>query len=112
MIDDYDFGHVAVEGKEYRSDVIVFPERVVDSWRRKEGHRLCLDDLQPALDWQPEVLVIGQGQPGRMKVPPALVEELRRRGVEVFVGPTRKAVAEYNRLQGSRKTAAALHLTC
>jgi hypothetical protein len=112
MIDGYDFGRISVDGKEYRCDVIVFPERVVDSWWRKEGHRLCLDDLQEALAWRPEALVIGQGQPGLMKVPPALIEELRRRGIEVFAAPTEKAVAEYNRLCGSKKTVAALHLTC
>jgi hypothetical protein len=112
MIEDYGFGRVTVDGREYRSDLIVLPEGVLDSWWRKEGHRLCLQDLEEALRCRPEALVIGQGHPGLMKVPPELVEELEGRGIELFVAPTEKAVREYNRLCGLKRTVAALHLTC
>jgi hypothetical protein len=112
MIEHYGFGRVMVDGREYRSDVIVHPGGVLDSWWRKEGHRLCLQDLEEALRCGPEAVVIGQGKPGLMKVPPGLVEELRGRGIEVFVAPTERAVPEYNRLCGRKKTVAALHLTC
>jgi hypothetical protein len=47
-----------------------------------------------------------------MKVPEALVEELKRRGIEVRVAPTEQAVRAYNELAGKRKVVAALHLTC
>jgi hypothetical protein len=112
MIEHYGFGRVTVAGREYRSDVIILPGRVLDSWWRKEGHCLCLQDLEEALRCRPEALVIGQGKPGLMKVPPELAEELRSRGIEVFVAPTERAVPEYNRLCGLKKTVAALHLTC
>jgi hypothetical protein len=112
MIDGYGFGRIEVDGREYRSDLILLPGRVLDSWWRREGHRLCLQDLEEALACRPEVLVIGQGKPGLMKVPPELAEELKRRGIEVFAAPTEQAVREYNRLCGSRRTVAALHLTC
>lgn len=112
MIDDYSFGRLTVDGREYRSDVIVLPERVLDSWWRREGHNLCLEDLEEALACRPEVLVIGQGHSGLMKVPPAVTEELRRRGIEVLIAPTQRAVLEYNRACGGKRTVAALHLTC
>jgi len=112
MIEHYGFGRVTVEGREYRSDLIVLPDRVLDSWWRQEGHCLCLQDLEEALRCRPEALVIGQGQPGLMKVPPELAAELGRRGIQLFVEPTARAVAEYNRLCGGKKTVAALHLTC
>jgi hypothetical protein len=112
MIDGYGFGRLTVGGREYRSDLILLPEGVRDSWRRRQGHGLCLQDLEEALRCRPEALVIGQGKPGLMKVPPELVAELRRRGIEVFVAPTERAVREYNRLCGLKRTVAALHLTC
>ena len=112
MIDEYGFGRITVDGREYRTDVRILPDRVLDSWWRQEGHRLCLEDLEEAIACRPEALVIGQGKPGLLKVPPELTEELRRRGIEVFVAPTERAVAEYNRLCGGKKTVAALHLTC
>jgi hypothetical protein len=112
MIDGYKFGRITVDGKDFRTDLILLPDRVLDSWWRKEGHNLCLEDLGEALAAEPEVLVIGQGEPGLMKVPETLVEELQRRGIEVSVAPTREAVRAYNGLAGKRKVVAALHLTC
>lgn len=112
MIDAYAFGRITVDGTEYRADLLLLPDRVLDSWWRKEGHNLCLEDLGEALAVKPEVLVVGQGRPGLMKVPKALVEDLERRGIEVRVAPTEQAVRTYNELAGKRKVVAALHLTC
>jgi hypothetical protein len=45
MIESYDFGVLRIDGKEYHSDVIIYPEsspggcRVDGSWWRKQGHR-------------------------------------------------------------------------
>ncbi|MHA1839475.1 MAG: hypothetical protein ACTSYO_05915 [Candidatus Ranarchaeia archaeon] len=38
MIDKYEFGCIVIRGQEYTSDVIVFPDRVIDGWWRKERH--------------------------------------------------------------------------
>jgi hypothetical protein len=65
MIDNYSFGKISIDGKTYSSDVIIFPERVHDSWWRKEGHSLCLEDIQDVFDYLPEVLIIGRGSPGK-----------------------------------------------
>ena len=112
MIDSYGFGRITVDRKTYRSDLIIFPDRVVDSWWRKEGHILCLEDIQEILDYCPEVLVIGQGKPGLMKVPAATLQAIKQRGIEVHVAATEQAVCKYNELSANRKTVAALHLTC
>ena len=112
MIDRYSFGRITIDGKDYRADLILLPDRVLGSWWRKEGHNLCLEDLGEALAVKPEVLVVGQGRPGLMKVPKALVEDLERRGIEVRVAPTEQAVRTYNELAGKRKVVAALPLTC
>jgi hypothetical protein len=111
-IESYRFGRIKVDGREYRTDLLLLPDRILDSWWRREGHNLCLEDLEQALASRPEVLVIGQGKPGLMKVPAELAGELRRRGIEVFAAPTEQAVQEYNRLREGRRTVAALHLTC
>ena len=112
MIDSYSFGHIVVDGKPYSADVIIYPERVEASWWRKEGHNLCLDDIRAVLDTQPEVLVIGMGKPGLMKVPQSLQEDIRRRGVDLFVESTSAAVKKYNQIAPTKRTVAALHLTC
>ena len=110
-IDDYDFGHVRVDGREETRDVIVLPGRVVHNWRRKEGHELVLEDLERVLEELPARLIVGTGAYGRLKPDPGTVAELRERGVEVEAMPTAEAVARYNELDPAR-VAAALHLTC
>lgn len=112
MIDSYSFGSIVVDGKRYTADVIIYPDRVDPSWWRKQGHNLCLEDLQEVLRFQPEVLVIGQGKPGLMKVSTGVLRQLQELGIEVVSAPTPKAVETYNQLATQKKVVAALHLTC
>jgi hypothetical protein len=110
-IEDYRFGHVVVDGREQSRDVIVLPERVVTDWRRADGHRLVLADLDAVVEELPERLVVGTGAYGQMRPDPEALDELRQRGVEVEALPTDEAVRLYGELD-PRRTAAALHLTC
>jgi hypothetical protein len=110
-IEGYRFGRVVVDGEEQTRDVIVLPDRVVANWRRADGHRLALADLEAVLDDLPTYLVVGTGAYGRMRPQPEALEQLRERGVEVEALPTADAVRRYGALD-PRQTAAALHLTC
>ncbi|HIE53378.1 MAG TPA: hypothetical protein EYP85_16620 [Armatimonadetes bacterium] len=112
MIESYSFGSIAIDGRRYTADVIVYPDRVDASWWRKEGHRLDPADLQEALAAQPEVLVVGTGCYGCMKVPPETAEFVRQQGVELIAARTSEAVQKYNALASSKRVVAALHLTC
>ena len=111
-IEEYAFGRIRIEGRSYTSDVIIFPDRVDASWWRKEGHRLCPDDLEDVVAAAPEVLVIGTGALGVMRVPEETLAWLRARGIEVRCATTGKAVEIFNDLAESKKAVAALHLTC
>jgi hypothetical protein len=110
-IEGYRFGQLVVDGEEQTRDVIVLPERVVPDWWRADGHRLVLADLEDVLEELPERLVVGTGAYGQMRPDPAVLERLRGRGVEVEALKTDEAVRRYGELD-SRRTAAALHLTC
>jgi hypothetical protein len=110
-LEDYSFGRLTVDGSEQRRDVIVLPHRVVTDWWRQDGHGLVIEDLRDVLDELPERLIVGNGAHGRLEPHPAVIDELRRRGVEVEVLQTGDAVRRYNQLDG-RRVAAALHLTC
>jgi hypothetical protein len=118
MIESYEFGVLRIDGKEYHSDVIIYPEssrggcRVDGSWWRKEGHRLDRADLERVVKARPEVLVVGTGYYGRMEVPTETRELLKDAGIELYAEPTRQACEKYNQLKAVRKVVAALHLTC
>jgi hypothetical protein len=68
-IDAYSFGVMKVAGREYKSDLIVFPEKVVSNWRRIEGHSLVIEDLDEVMEFKPDVLIVGTGAEGMMAVP-------------------------------------------
>jgi hypothetical protein len=112
-IDRYTFGQIAVDGRDFQSDLIIFPERVQENWRRLAGHRLDRDDIQTVLTDKPEMLVIGTGYFGRMQVPQETLEALSQAGIPVRLAKTGGAVSEFNRLQQEyARIVAALHLTC
>ncbi len=112
MIEKYDFGQLRHAGKDYSRDVIIYPERVDASWWRKEGHRLDRDDLKEVVKAKPDVLVVGTGYYGQMRVPKETLDFLNSLGIEVHAGETKEAVKKYNELKDVRKVVAALHLTC
>lgn len=111
-IDQYDFGQIVIDGVSYRQDLLLWPGVIKKDWWRKESHLLQVDDVAEALAAAPEVLVVGQGQPGRLVVDRELAAYLKEQGIELVAVPTREACRLINALSGKRRLAAALHLTC
>jgi len=109
-IEGYSFGNIVIEGKTYTKDVIIFPDRVLSPWWRREGHFLQMADLGEVLKESPGVLVIGKGYSGLMAVPDEVIKGLESMGFIVKVSKTTEAVDIYNASQG--RSIAALHLTC
>ena len=112
MIDSYRFGEIVIDNQRYTSDVIVYPERVDSSWWRKEGHRLDIDDLKYIVQDKPEVLIVGTGDAGVMTIPEETMEYLQEKGIKLIAERTDQACQTLNRLSGSGRIIAALHLTC
>jgi len=112
IIDSYQFGEIVINGRQYSSDVIIFPDRVRDNWGRKISHQLCLDDIAEVLTENPEVLVVGTGAYDLVKVLPEAQQAVEARGIELIMEATDKACNTYNQLSRSRRVVAALHLTC
>ncbi len=112
MIDSYDFGRIVINGKRYNTDLIVFSDKVREGWWRKEGHRLHVEDLRDVLKDKPEVLVVGTGYSGLMRVPAETIGYVESEGIEFIAQKTAEACETFNRLVKSRKVVAALHLTC
>ncbi len=111
-IDSYHFGEIVINGKQYSSDVVIFPDRVKDDWWRKTGHELCLEDIAEVIADNPEVLVVGTGASGLMKVLPEVEQVAQARGIKLIVEPTDQACNTYNRLCHSQRAVAAFHITC
>jgi hypothetical protein len=111
VIDEYRFGHIVIDGRAHRKDVIVLPTRVVSNWWRRDGHGLVLEDLDDVLSELPDRLIVGCGAHKRLRPDPRTIEELEHRGISVEALATEEAVRRFNELDPAT-TAAALHLTC
>ena len=112
MIDSYDFGTIVINGRRYSTDLIVFPDMVKDGWWRKEGHSLHIKDLDEVVQNNPEVLIVGTGHSGLLKVPTETIEYVESKGIEMIAQKTAEACETFNRLVKFRRVVAALHLTC
>jgi len=109
------FGLVELDGQTYDHDVLV--ERGQVSRRKKSskpqrdryGHT-PLTTAEP-LPWRCRQLIVGTGVEGRLPVAPEVIEEARRRGVELLMLPTAEACARLSAAD-VQETAAVLHVTC
>jgi len=111
-IDYFRFGLIAISGKKYTSDVIIFPNKVRSNWYRRNAHQLCLEDIAEVITEKPEVLIIGNGTSGLVKVSPGLERIIESQGIKVIVGTTANACRKYNETCHSKRVVAALHITC
>lgn len=112
MIDSYSFGKIKVNGAVYTKDLIIFPDHVYSPWRRKSGHRLCVQDLREVFEENPDILVVGTGSLGRMKVAEEVRQKCRDMGIDLVVKKTKGASRDFNKYQSQRKTIGLFHLTC
>ena len=112
MIESYGFGRMRINGVTYTSDLIVFPDRVKSDWWRIEGHKLRVEDLEEVLRVKPEILVVGTGYYGLMKVLPETEKQLRAEGIRLIMEKTEEAYKIYNKLSESKRVTGTFHLTC
>ena len=112
MVDSYSFGRIIIDDHSYTSDIILFPERVYSPWCRKEGHRLCLEDLEEIPFEDYEVLIVGTGFFGAMKVEKDVIAFMKDKGIQLSVEKTKDAVRTYNDLAQQKRVVGAFHLTC
>ena len=114
MIESIAFGRMTIDGRDYTSDLIIFPDSSVkDGWWRQRGHVLCVDDMLALVDTAPELIVAGTGTSGRMRPAPDVRLFLNEKGIDFIAEPNSRAVKIYNQKQaGGLKIGACFHLTC
>jgi len=112
MIESYDFGRIVIDGKEYTNDLIILPDHIETNWRRKKGHELSVEDIRTVLEAKLEILIVGTGFSGLMKVLPDTRSLLESRQIKLIAEDSEKACQTYNQLHQSSKVIAAFHLTC
>ena len=113
MIESYRFGRITILGHTYREDVTIIGRKVLPGWRRQSGHLVTEGDLVDVLGYRPDILVIGRGSLGMMRVHESLSGLCSELGIELVTRRTGPAVTAFNAfLAGEATVAGAFHLTC
>jgi len=113
MIESYSFGSMTVAGLRCDKDLKIIRGEVVSGWWRKEGHLLQETDLEDLLSAAPQVLVVGTGAYGAMRVDGGLRALLEERRIELIAAPPAGGGAASTGLAaGAGDGAGAFHLTC
>jgi hypothetical protein len=114
MIDEYATGsHMTVKGTQYHGDLKIIHGEVIGNWWRQEGHRLSASDIDDILSARPEILIIGTGYAGNMRVPDPVRQTLQDHKIKVIAQTTDDAATTFNRLaEEGKDVAGAFHLTC
>ena len=114
MIDHYATGsYMTVDGNTYHQDLKIIRGQVKANWWRKQGHRLDTEDISDILSAKPEMLVVGTGYAGNMRIPDSVRSAIENHDIRIVAEETAKAVSSFNRLNSEGKdVAGAFHLTC
>ena len=113
-VQSYSFGQITIDEKTYTNDLIITPAELYTDWWRKEGHKLQLEDLEQIIEPFPDILVIGTGTNGRMKISSDVMNWLKNEvQIKIITEKSTKAVKKYNKLIEEKKSVGlAIHLTC
>jgi hypothetical protein len=111
-----EFGRIEVEGRTYQNDIVIDAGQVrkrkkkpSKPYRDEYGHTPLSADEE--LPWGGGRLIIGTGAHGSLPITPEVLEEARRRGVDLAASPTEDACRLIASLDPS-EVHAVLHVTC
>lgn len=108
----YTFGLMIIDGCTFTKDLIILPDRMINDWWRESGHSLIPEDIQVVFESSPDLLIVGTGAVGRLKITDRAVNKIKENDIELIALPTGEAWQIYNKEKDNKKVAAAFHLTC
>ncbi len=114
-ITHYSFGKMTIDAKDYIGDLIVLPGGEVKNWDiNLMSHFLRAEDMTPLITEEVKTIIIGTGNAGQVKLTDEtqkLLEELKKKGVRIFVDKTSEAVKQFN-ASPKEGLLACFHLNC
>lgn len=120
MIEEYNFGFIKINGKDYNYDVEVRWTDEVLAWPFTARHSIGVEEVRKALEQEPDTIVIGTGESGLAEVTPEAQEEIRKNGIKLIIDKTEEAVKTFNVIkedskeeeEKQEKVIGLFHLTC
>jgi len=108
IINKTSFKSITIDSKTYDHDVWVFADGSIKE--RNRNHEFTIEEFQIITRDNPEILIIGTGQYGVVKIREEVFKAAKKRGIELVIDKTPVAIEKFN--QEKRKKAASIHTTC
>ena len=120
MVNEYRFGSIIIDGKNYQHDVEVRWLGEVLQWRREESHLIDVEDIKRSTEQNPETMIIGTGEAGVAQVTENARKFIQEKGIKLIIDKTGEAVKTFNTIlkeseleKGEQgKVIGLFHLTC
>jgi len=116
-IEATEFGAIRIDGKTYNHDVIIRLSGKVEKRRKRlskeeygTSHILSKEEAKFVFENGAELLIVGAGQQGNVRLSPEASEYFDKKHCRVLVRPTPEAVRAFN--QAREKKIALMHVTC
>ena len=111
------FGSITVEGQKFERDIVIQLSGEVRKRKSKlskaiygTSHIISLDEAKDLYQKGADLLIIGTGQAGMVKLSQEAADYFESEECQVQMSPTPEAMLIWNEAQG--KTIALFHLTC
>ena len=112
MIDSFVFGSFVVDGKKFDSNISII-NSVAKQARYLDGHLLVESDFDKLIAAKPEIIIIGTGASGVVRVQEEIRQLIESNGIRLIIERTGDACDTFNDLVSKgRKVCAFLHNTC
>lgn len=111
IIDETSFGEIKIKGKTYYSDMIVWWDGKAEY--REKSHIVEVNEFARLARRDPEIIVIGRGQHGIVKIAPEVKELAEEKDIDIYMEKSPKAVEMFNAFaESGKKVVALIHTTC
>jgi hypothetical protein len=116
-IDRSEFGSITIDGKTYDHDVMIGLSGDVSKRKKKlskrefgTSHIVSKAEAKFVFEKGCDLLVIGTGQEGNVRLSPEAERYFAKKGCKVLLQPTPEAIQSFNRSTGHK--IALMHVTC
>jgi hypothetical protein len=109
-INSFHFGSLTINNKTYKNDMTIHWDGELNP--RESSHTVSKEDMIDFLLKGPEVIVVGTGIAGNVKIDKDAENFLRLKNVELIIKKTPEAVEEFNKISKQKKVIALMHVTC
>jgi len=116
-IDRSEFGSITIDGKTYDHDVMIGLTGEVSKRKKKlskqqygTSHVVSKVEAKAVFEKGCDLVIIGSGQEGNVRLSPEAEEYFAKKGCEVLLQPTQDAIRSFNR--STKRKIALMHVTC